>query len=117
MKIYVKANESIPATKLFYSMPYHLKSAVEEFSYWLGVENCGNASDLDSAKEYIINRTVNNPRSALHGDYNETWYLPDGQVDLRSGSYENLIDELFDYCKSNDISVSQLSKMGRLARR
>lgn len=50
-------------------MPDDVKSAVEQFSYWLGTESLGMAPDLDTAENYLFDRTINNPKSKFHSDY------------------------------------------------
>ena len=117
MKLYIKSSSTtIPATEIYQSLPANLKHTIKKFSYYIGVERCGNTSDLDSAKEYIMQRTVDNPKSKLSKGYNYYDEAGDYRVDSRETSI-NDIDELFAYCKNNNITVDQLCKMGRMVRR
>lgn len=119
MKRYIRSSKSLnnkSATSVFYSMPDAIKFTAQRLSYWLGVENCGRVSTLDDAERYILDRTVNNPRSKFHVRYFD--YVENGEYKTYTNEDSIAhIREFFDYCKKHDISVDQLCKIGRLVRR
>jgi len=96
MKLYVKASKNEDsAIATLRRMPQYLAGGIILLSTVLNKERCGNTSNYDEAEEYVISRTVNNKHSKRSKDA--------GTVDL--------VHDIFDYAKKNNISIAKLVQM------
>ena len=98
MKIWIHASEKLSAFDNLVQLPTELVGAVMLLSYWITKEKCGFTHTLQEAEQFIMERTVDNPKSK--------WYH------CKEGATA-MIEDLFNNLEDMGISVSDLVKMGR----